>query len=40
MPNNSGTDLRYDKYNVYHSTMLTARYQPIGVATEERKAVS
>ena len=27
MPNNSGTDRRYDKFNVYHNTMLTARYQ-------------
>jgi len=25
IPNNSGTDLRYDKFNVYHNTMLTAR---------------
>ena len=22
MPDNSGTDLHYDKYNVYHNTML------------------
>jgi len=37
MPNNSGTDLRYDKFSVYHNTMLRTAALPTSWRSSWRK---